>query len=228
MCGRFTQKATPVELAEAFGLAELPADLGPRYNIAPSQPVMVIANRPGPRRAELMTWGLVPPWARKPLAPGQLANARSESAAEKPSFRQALRWRRGLLVMDGFYEWQTVGKHKQPYWFSLPSQQSFAVAALWELPNPQGGSGTPTVCLLTTEPCPAVAPLHDRMPVILPPGAWSTWLSDAPVAPAELQQLLIPWQGELLSRPVSPRVNRSSTQGPECIEAIAPSAPLQL
>lgn len=228
MCGRFTQKASPQELAEAFGLGELPVDLGPRYNIAPSQPVLVIANHPGPRRAEPMTWGLVPPWAGKPMAPGQLANARSESAAEKPSFRQALAWRRGLLLMDGFYEWQTLGKHKQPHWFSLPGQQLFGVAALWEPPNPRGGSHTPTTCLLTTEPCETVASLHDRMPVILPPAAWSAWLAQGPIDDADLRQLLIPWPGELLARPVSPRVNRSGIEGPECIEPYLPIAPLLL
>lgn len=228
MCGRFTQKASPQELADAFGLGELPVDLGARYNISPSQPVLVVANRPGPRRAEVMTWGLVPAWAHKPLAPGQLANARSESAAEKPSFRQALRWRRGLLLMEGFYEWQTVGKHKQPHWFSLPGQQPFGVAALWELPHPLGGSDTATTCLLTTDPCATVVALHDRMPVILPPSAWSTWLAEGPLGETDLRQLLIPWSGELLVRPVSPRVNRSGVEGPECIEPQLPIAPLLL
>lgn len=228
MCGRFTQKASPAQLAEAFALGELPVDLGPRYNIAPSQQVLVVPNRAGLRRAQAMSWGLVPSWARKPLAPGQLANARSETAAEKPSFRQALRLRRGLLLMDGFYEWQTTGGHKQPHWFSLPDQQPFAVAALWELPNPQGGCQGPSACLLTTDPCPAVLPLHDRMPVILPASAWDTWLAEGPLAPSDLQHLLVPWQGQLESRPVSPRVNRSSSQGPDCIAEFAPLAPLLL
>lgn len=228
MCGRFTQKASPQELAAAFGLGELPADLGPRYNIAPSQPVLVVANRAGPRRAEAMAWGLVPSWARKPLAPGQLANARSESAAEKPSFRDALRWRRGLLLMDGFYEWQTIGSHKQPHWFSLPDQQLFGVAALWELANPQAGSAGPTACLLTTSPSPTIAALHDRMPVILPPSMWATWLAPSPLTQGELRELLIPWQGPLLARPVSTKVNRSTSQGPDCIAEVAPIAPLLL
>jgi putative SOS response-associated peptidase YedK len=227
MCGRFTQKSRPQELVEAFELDVLPEDLGPRYNIAPTQPVLVIANRPGPRRAETMAWGLTPAWSPRPGSPTLLVNARSETAATKPSFRDALRYRRGLLLMDGFYEWQTNGKHKQPFWFFLPDQRPFAVAALWQLPplQPAGQDALPQLCLLTTGPCATVAPIHDRMPVILPPAAWPQWLGQTPMDQAQLSELMLPWQGEMHSRAVGTRVNDARIEGPQLIEPSAPIAP---
>lgn len=227
MCGRFTQKTRPEELADAFDLQEMPEDLGARFNIAPTQPVLVVANRPGPRRAEVMAWGLTPRWSPRPGSPTLLVNARSETAALKPSFREALRLRRGLLLMDGFYEWQTNGKSKQPFWFCLPEEQPFAVAALWEAPPlpAAGAPELPQVCLLTTGPCAAVAPVHERMPVILPPQSWAQWLGKSPLDPQELQQLLAPWSGPLLSRAVSTRVNDARCEGPGLLEPSAPIAP---
>lgn len=228
MCGRFTQKTPADQLVAAFELHEPPVELGPRYNIAPSQAVLVVANRPGPRRAEVMTWGLTPAWQGRPNAPSLLVNARSETAASKPSFRQALRLRRGLLLMDGFYEWQTNGKYKQPFWFCLPDQQPFAVAALWQPPPEPTAAAAQAwaqVCLLTTAPCPSVAPVHDRMPVLLPPQAWPRWLSQTPLAEAELADLLVPWRGPLLARSVATAVNDARAEGPALIAPRLPIAP---
>lgn len=222
MCGRFTQKTGPAELAAAFDLAEPPPDLGVRYNIAPSLAVLVVPNEPGPRLAVPMRWGLVPHWARDPGIGNQLANGRAESAADKPSFRQALRRRRGLLLMDGFFEWKTEGRKKLPYLFTQPDDAPFAVAALWERWSPPAQDGTQppdlvTVCLLTTDPCPTVADVHDRMPVILGRQDWDRWLTPDPVQPNDLQDLLVPWQGALLARPVSRYVNDAAHEGPECV-----------
>lgn len=229
MCGRFTQKTPPAELAAAFGLDAVPEDLGARYNIAPSQDVLVVANRDGPRRAEVMRWGLVPHWATDPSIGDRLANARAETAAVKPSFRQALRQRRGLLLMDGFYEWQTEGRAKLPWHFHLPAHAPFAVAALWETWTPPGGqddAAWTTVCLLTTDASPAVAAVHDRMPVILPPEAWPMWLSVTTPRLDALQALLTPWHGPLQADAVSRWVNHARHEGPACLEPAAP--PLSL
>ncbi len=219
MCGRFTQKTPASELAEAFDLSDQPEELGPRYNIAPSQPVLVVTNRAGPRRAEVMRWGLVPYWAKDPAIGNQLANARSESLADKPSFRQAYQRRRGLLLMDGFYEWQTVGKTKVPHHFGLPSGKPLAVAALWEAWQPPGAPDQllHSVTLVTTAPNPTVAALHDRMAVILPRAAWPLWLSPEALPAEALQPLLVPYDGELAVTRVSTYVNVAGREGPQCL-----------
>lgn len=220
MCGRFTQKTTAADLAEVFDLDEIPVEFGPRYNIAPTSPVLVVPNLPGPRRAVPMRWGLVPGWAKDAAIGNQLANARSESVADKPSFRGAFRQRRGLLLMDGFYEWQTVGKRKVPHWFTLPEGGPFAVAALWEQWAPAGGPDAQllSTCLLTCEPNPTVAALHDRMAVILPRQSWDAWLAPGRADPACLQAMLVPWQGALSVLRVSDYVNVAGREGVGCIE----------
>jgi putative SOS response-associated peptidase YedK len=231
MCGRFTQKTAPAELVEAFELDAAPIDLGERYNIAPSQTVLVVANLAGPRRALPMQWGLRPRWVRdaRPDTAGPrlvahpLANARAESLDQRPSFRDALHRRRGLLLMDGFYEWRTDGRHKLPYYFTLADGEPFAVAALWERPLPAQGeplldSALPTTCLITTAPHPLVAEVHDRMPVILPRAAWPMWLDPKPRTARELQDLLVPWHGQLAVRQVTRWVNDAAHEGPQCLD----------
>ncbi|MBM4344196.1 MAG: SOS response-associated peptidase [Deltaproteobacteria bacterium] len=227
MCGRFTQKTPAADLAEAFDLAEIPVDFGPRYNIAPASQVLVVPNLPGPRRALPMQWGLVPGWATDPAIGNHLANARSETAADKPSFRQALRRRRGLLLMDGFYEWQTVGKRKVPHWFTVPGGGPFAVAALWEVwaPAEDPDAQLLSTTLLTCEPNPTVAALHDRMAVILPRAHWDAWLAPGPADPATLRPLLAPWSGPLSVVRVSDYVNVAGHEGPACIEPAAGPPP---
>lgn len=227
MCGRFTQKTPATDLAQVFGLDEVPAEFGPRYNIAPTSQVLVVPNLPGPRRALPMRWGLVPPWAKDPAIGSQLANARSETAAEKPSFRRAVRYQRGLLLMDGFYEWQTVAGRKVPHWFSLPDGQPFAVAALWEqwAPADDPDARLLSTCLLTCQPNPTVAALHDRMAVMLPREHWDAWLVPGRADPATLQPLLAPWQGPLSVLRVSDFVNVAGREGPQCLAPAAGPPP---
>lgn len=227
MCGRFTQKTPAADLAHVFELDQEPSELGPRFNIAPTQPVLVIANRPGPRRAEVMRWGLVPPWATDPAIGNQLVNARSETAATKPSFRQALRQRRGLLLMDGFFEWQALGKLKVPHYFQVADRGAFAVAALWEqwAPAHDPAQVLTTCALLTTAPNPTVAALHDRMAVILPRSAWTAWLDPQPCTAEALAPLLVPYVGELAVTQVSSYVNVAGHQGAQCIEPANNPAP---
>lgn len=230
MCGRYTQKTPASELAEQFDLAEVPAELGPRYNIAPTQPVLAVPNLPGPRKAEVMRWGLVPHWAKDPAIGGQLANARAETLREKPSFREPFARRRALLLMDGFFEWQTLGRLKVPHYFTVGSGGPFAVAALWSEWRPAPGAEVlRTVALITCQPNPLVAALHDRMAVILPRDSWQTWLDPAPLPPEALQPLLEPYAGEMRAVRVSAYVSAATNQGPRCIEPAdgPPPAPKQ-
>lgn len=224
MCGRFTQKTSPDELARAFELAQLPPDLGLRYNIAPSLSVLAVPHQ-APRHAEVFRWGLVPAWADDPAIGQRLANARSETAAEKPAFRDALRKRRCLVLADGFYEWKTAGNHKLPFYFTLRDGAPFAMAGLWEVwrptpdrAGPNAGDALHTTCLLTTDANAVVGEVHDRMPVILPPSAWSTWLDPELHDPARLQPLLRPLtELDLVANRVSRYVNSAAHEGPACI-----------
>ncbi len=223
MCGRFTQKTTPEELARAFDLAAIPDDLGERFNIAPQSPVLVVPGGPGPRRAVPMQWGLVPQWAKDPSIGARLANGRSESAHEKPAFRQALERRRGLLLMDGFFEWATEGRIKVPYYFSRPGKEPFAVAALYERWLPPGEHTEPplplwTACLLTCEAAAPVADFHDRMPVVLPRDTWQRWLQAGPLHANDLRELLRPHADHFDATRLKRYVNDARHEGPACLE----------
>lgn len=223
-------KTSPELLAKAFGLGELPPDLGARYNIAPSQDVLAVPNQ-GPPHAEVFRWGLVPYWAKDAAVGNKLANARGESLAEKPSFREALRRRRCLVLADGFYEWRTDGTGKTPYHFRLPDGAPFAMAGLWETwrapGSPPDAPRLHTCCLITTDANAVVGQLHDRMPVILPPEDWARWLQPGQVEPAEVTPLLRPYAGAMEAVQVSRYVNRAGQEGPQCIEP-APTTGLLL
>src|SRR5258706_12216418 len=177
MCGRFTLTINPDELQQQFGLSEAPpAQLVPRYNIAPTQPVAVIANN-SERVLELFQWGLIPSWAKDPKIGSKLINARAETLAEKPSFRTALKRRRCLVVADGFYEWKKQSGGKSPMYIQLKDGQPFGFAGLWEAwQSPEDGL-IKTCTIITTTPNALLADIHDRMPVILPREAYDQWLA---------------------------------------------------
>lgn len=232
MCGRYTLTAPADELVEVFDVGALTFDhWPPRYNLAPTQDApIVVRGREGERRLGLMRWGLVPGWADDPSIGGRLINARAETAAGKPAFRDAFAERRCLVPADGFYEWQrrpapSGGKPvKVPWWIHRPGRRPFAFAGLWERWRSAGG-GSPlvTFTILTTEPNERVRPLHDRMPVILPDrAAEDRWLS--PDARADdLAELLTPVAGDYLEAwPVSTAVNRPANDAPELIERLEP------
>ena len=167
MCGRFALKSPPAELVTRFGLDEC-ADYSPRYNIPPGTDIPVIRQSPEGRRVlYLLRWGLVPHWAKDPSIGVKLNNARGESVAEKPSFKQAFMRRRCLIPADGFYEWKTEGKTKQPYYFSLKSGEPMAMAGLWESWKAPDGSVLRTTCVITTRANALMEPIHERMPVIV-------------------------------------------------------------
>jgi putative SOS response-associated peptidase YedK len=218
MCGRFTLTASTERVVEFFGLAEVPV-LPPRYNIAPTQPVLAV-RRDGadPPRAVLLRWGLIPSWAKEARIGNQMINARSETAAEKPAFRTPLRRRRCLIPADGFYEWQKCGKSKQPYCIRRTGDRLFAFAGLWD--RWQGDEGPVETCtILTTDANDLVRPIHERMPIILPESAFAGWLDPALQDPAKVLPLLQPLPAEQLHPfPVSSWVNDPHHDDARCLQ----------
>lgn len=202
MCGRFSLEAHPEVLAQAFSLASAPP-LAPRKNICPTQPVLAIRQEaPGRREAVLLEWGLIPQWMKTPPS-RPMINARSETLTEKPSFKSAFRHRRCLIPASGYYEWRTEERGKQAYHFTLAQGGVFAMAGLWETQLSPDGSERETCTIITTESTGKVREIHHRMPVILPPQHFETWLDNANPRNAELQGLLLPFQDNSLSiRPV--------------------------
>jgi putative SOS response-associated peptidase YedK len=218
MCGRYTL-TTPLEgIRQAFEV-EAGLNLMPRYNIAPTQEVVAVrAADEGRRQLVLLRWGLVPAWAKDRTIASRLINARSESVAEKPSFRQAFAARRCLLPADGFYEWRKEGAAKQPYRITLADEQVFAFAGLWEhWRDPVAGEELETCTILTTEAHPSIAEIHPRMPVILPQGDYDTWL-DRETPRDGLLEMLGPYvEKPLKAARVSPRVNKVVNDDPSLL-----------
>jgi putative SOS response-associated peptidase YedK len=216
MCGRYALKAPASELVTRFGLDEY-AEYRLHYNIPPGTDIPVIRQSPeGKRVLHLLRWGLVPHWAKDPSVGARLNNARSESIAEKPSFRDAFKRRRCLVPASGFYEWKTEGKIKQPYYISLKSGEPMAMAGVWESWKTPDGGVLRTTCIVTTGPNTVMAPIHDRMPVIIGPAQWSAWLA----GPSEnIESLLAPYAAdEMQAWPVSPRVSKTANDEPGLAE----------
>jgi len=213
MCGRFTSTTGPDELARWFAADRAGVDdLGEDFNVTPTREVYIVRDD-GRRRLDTARWGLVPQWAADPSVGARLINARSETASTKPSFRAAFRKRRCLVPTDGFYEWAPVPgtRRKQPYHFRSSDGGPLAFAGLWEQwrtsAEPEGPE-LRTCAILTGPPNAVVAPVHDRMPIILDTEAWSIWL-DPTIEDADvLQRLLVPAPDDrLVSWPVSREVN---------------------
>jgi putative SOS response-associated peptidase YedK len=224
MCGRFALVTPGEEIAETFGLTEVP-ELVARYNIAPTQPVVAVRVAPQSkldnqrRELTLLHWGLIPSWAKDPSISARLINARAETAAEKPSFRSALKYRRCLVPADGFYEWQKVDGKKQPYFIRLRDDGPFAIAGLWEHWQSPDGSEIESVTLLTTAANDAVRPLHDRMPVIIAPADYGLWLDTAVQKAEGVQHLLRPFDATaMLAYPVNPLVNNARNDTAVCLQ----------
>ena len=250
MCGRYVIAYDPQTLVAGFSLASIqPFDR--RWNVAPQSAVPVVyQTKEGERVAELMRWGLLPHWARDPALGSKLNNARSEGMADKPSFRQAVRRRRCILPASGFYEWQAVtgadGKAaKQPHYISPVGAPFFAMAGLFEAGRPAlAAAGSDhanqadqadqpvtrewvlTCCVITTTANALMAPLHDRMPVMLAPEHYAAWLDRGQTEPATLVPLLqgLP-VGAMQAWPVARTVGRSSVEGPLLIEPLIDATP---
>ena len=219
MCGRFTLTVDPGDLMEVFPGITFPQEIRPRYNIAPSQPVAVIANT-DQGKLDFFTWGLIPSWAKDPSIGSRMINARAETLAEKPAFKAALRRRRCLILGDGFFEWESISgqKTKQPHYFQLANQKPFGFAGLWEIWFSPDGSEIRSCTIITTTPNKLVEPIHNRMPAIIMRDDYSHWLSTGDLATSESLPLLKPFpESQMKSHPVSLFVNNPANDSSECI-----------
>lgn len=231
MCGRFALTATPEEVEAYFALFDI-AIFPPRYNIAPTDPILMVMaqERPSPgsnlpdRRALLVRWGLIPSWVRNPKEITLLFNARSETAAGKQSFRAAMRYRRTLVPASGFYEWRRdERKNPQPYWVRPRTGGMVAFAGLMETWLGVDGSEIDTGAVLTTKATAELAAIHDRMPVVIAPEDFSRWLDCRDHEPAAVADLLRPAEaGFFEAIPVSDKVNKVANMGPELQERVEP------
>lgn len=249
MCGRYTLRTSPAEVAKAFGLAGV-VDYPPRYNIAPTQKVFAImaagadaeqaasaadhrdgdAHRPTRILAPLH-WGLIPSWADDPSVASRMINARAETVATKPAYRQAFSKRRCLIVADGFYEWRKIGSGKkvgpgkQPYYIHLADGRPFAFAGLWEHWR-RGELAIDSCTIITTVANELLEGMHDRMPVILPPEHYDRWLDPDVTEPARVLPLLTQYPAaDMALEPVSTLVNSPRNDSPKCVEPVDEDAP---
>lgn len=222
MCGRYTLRFRAETIAETFGV-EVPPTLPERFNIAPSQLVLAVREKPGSHERKLVAlkWGLVPFWADDPEIGSRMSNARSETAATKPAFRSSFRARRCLIVADGFYEWQARDGKKQPYYIRLKSGQPFGIAGLWDRWDKQAGEPIESCTILTTDSNEPMMAIHERMPVVIPPESFDTWLNPAEHDVAKLSRLLRPFHpDEMTAYPVSTLVNNAKQDSAKCVEPL--------
>lgn len=217
MCGRFTLTVDPADLKDDFPEFTFPAQVPARYNIAPTQPVLVLPND-GTNKADFFVWGLIPSWAKDPAIGSRLINARAETLAEKPSFRSAYKYHRCLIFADGFFEWQAQAGSKVPHHIRMKSGKPFAFAGLWEHWQSPDGSEIKSATIITTSPNELMAPIHDRMPVILQSNDYAQWLDPTPLFPVDLNSLLIPYPAaEMVAYPISTLVNSPANDRPEVL-----------
>ena len=212
MCGRFILLTDLSVLAEAFGIEEVSAEYRPAANICPSQQVAAIVCA-GRKKLVTLKWGLIPAWAGDPAVGNRMFNARAETLAEKPSFREAFQKRRCLIPADGFYEWQKAGSKKRPLLFSLKSGQPFGMAGLYETWVSPRREPISTCTIVTTAANDLVRPVHDRMPVIVPKDQEAAWLDPRAARPADLAALLKPYPAREMAvtevdADMLPRLNR--------------------
>ena len=180
MCGRYTVTSPPEALRTLFGYEEEP-NFPPRYNVAPAQPIAIVRLVEDQRHFALVRWGLLPSWVKDPKTFALLINARGETVLEKPAFRAAMKRRRCLIPADGFYEWQEEGGRKRPFFIHAKSGAPLAFAGLWETWIGPNGEELETAAIVTTRANRTLAPIHERMPVIVPPEAFDLWLDCAKV-----------------------------------------------
>ena len=223
MCGRYTLSSPTDLLADLLELGSVP-ELAPRYNIAPTQEAAVVRfnAESGVRSLELLRWGLIPFWSKDPGIGSRMINARAETVAEKPSFRTSFKRKRCLVVADGFYEWQATGGPKQPFYFRFEGGGPFTLAGLWDRWEKGEGEPIESFTILTTEPNEVVAPVHQRMPVILDRGGMASWLDPGIEEADRLTPLLGPFPAAgMEGYPVSTYVNSPGNDTPRCIEPLA-------
>ncbi len=226
MCGRFSLTATPEDVRALFAYIDLP-NFPPRYNIAPTQPIATVRREHGERHFALVRWGLVPSWVKDPASFSLLINARAETAAEKPSFRAAMRHHRCLIPASGFYEWRRTPEGKQPYWISPADGGLMAFAGLWETWSDPDGGDIDTGAVLTTPANRTIGQIHHRMPAILMPEAFDDWLDTGNVMARDATKMLVPAPEDYLTAvPVSARVNKVSNDDPDLQSEVEPEKPV--
>ena len=225
MCGRYRLSRRKQIIEEHFDSVSGEEDWSPRYNVAPTQPIPVIRQHPQEpiRQLSLMRWGLIPSsWAKDSSVAASMINARSETAATKPAFRDALKSRRCLMPADGFYEWMRTGKAKQPYCFEVGQGELFAFAGIWDRWKDPSGQWVKSCSILTTTPNAVTSAVHDRMPVILDPDSYELWLDPGMQNVAAASDLLRPYNARLMQcYPVSTRINSVANDHEECCAPVA-------
>jgi putative SOS response-associated peptidase YedK len=224
MCGRFTLTTSVRDLANLFEATEVqvPA-VQPRFNIPPTAQVLAVRRLPGHEGRQLvpLRWGLIPTWAQDPAIGNRLINARAETVAEKPAFRDAFRKRRCLVLADGFFEWKKKGGKKEPYLVRMRDGKPFAFAGLWDRWHDLDKQTVESCTILTADANELVRPLHNRMPVILEPGAYDPWLDPETHDQQKLEPLLHSYPAvEMTAFPVNARVNSPRNDDPTCIEPV--------
>lgn len=225
MCGRYAITTAPEAMRRLFGYPEMP-NFPARYNVAPTQPIPIVRVVEGKRQFALVRWGLLPSWVKDPKTFTLLINARGETVTEKPAFRNAMKRRRCLIPADGFYEWKRDGAIKRPHYIRRKDGAPFAFAGLWETWMGPNGEEMESAAIVTTTANQILAPIHDRMPVILTPDAYEMWLDTANVDSKTAMALIAPAQNELFEAfEISPLVNRVANDGPQVQEPFtAPTA----
>ena len=224
MCGRFSNDAKPKQIEAEFKTGKLnPKLFTPRYNIAPTQMIPVVLEQSGERIVESLRWGLIPGWAKDESIGSKMINARAETLAEKPSFRDAFKKHRCIIPASGFYEWQKQSKGaKQPFYFRMKDKDVFGFAGLWaEWLDKETGEQIETFTIITTEANKVLEPIHERMPVILKSKDYDLWLDAKERDTDKLQKLLAPFpSAEMESYQVSKTVNSPSNDSPELTQEI--------
>jgi putative SOS response-associated peptidase YedK len=220
MCGRYTVTSPPEALRTLFGYEEEP-NFPPRYNVAPAQPIAIVRLVEGQRHFALVRWGLLPSWVKDPKTFALLINARGETVLEKPAFRAAMKRRRCLIPADGFYEWQEEGGRKRPFFIHAKSGAPLAFAGLWETWIGPNGEELESAAIVTTRANRTLAPIHERMPVIVPPETFDLWLDCANVDALTATALITPAPEDLLEAyEISTAVNRTANDGPKLQEPV--------
>jgi putative SOS response-associated peptidase YedK len=234
MCGRFTLTLPPEVLTEVFGTeGALPPSLRPRFNVAPTDEVPIIRRErsqveDAKRIVAMARWGLIPSGAKDPKTGAKMINARQETLFQRAPFASAVRSRRCLVPADGFFEWKTIGKVKQPYWIRVKGARVFAMAGIWDRWRAPDGTPVDSCSVITTEPNALVERVHDRMPVILEEKDWALWLDPRVTERTALARLLCPLAAEKMTmEPVSPRANSVQNDDPGCVEIVAPITPIE-
>jgi putative SOS response-associated peptidase YedK len=227
VCGRFVSTSPPDEIAKYFGAAEVDErleDTTPNHNVAPTQDVFAVLENGGVRRVEQLHWGLIPFWAKDAKVGNRMINARSDKVATSGAYKHAFRKRRCIIPADGFYEWtkREGQSKKQPWFIHRPDGDPIAFAGLWEVWKPEGSEDEIVSCtIITGEPNDKMAEIHHRMPVMLPPDAWDTWLDQEEQDVDVLGKFLVPAPSSLITfHPVSTEVNNARNQGEHLVDPV--------